>query len=249
MTFRTLNPEAIVQTIALLNRRIAERFPNSNLRNVAEELAALAEQARATVETPKRLFSWYRLVAMLLVVGIVGSIVMIIPRLEVREGPLSWTELAQGFEAFINDLVFGGIAIFFLATMETRMKRRKILASLHDLRSLAHVIDMHQLTKDPQRFTDDHDDTESSPHHPLKLFQLTRYLDYCSEMLSLVGKLAALYSKDTGDGVVLSAVDEVETLTNSLSRKIWQKIMIVFSLEQRTTAPAPAVNVTEPPAV
>jgi hypothetical protein len=58
---------------------------------------------------------------------------------------------------------------------------------------------------------------------------LGRYLDYCSEMLSLVGKLAALYVQKFDDPVALAAVNEVEDLTTGLSRKIWQKIMIINS--------------------
>ena len=58
-------------------------------------------------------------------------------------------------------------------------------------------------------------------------FELGRYLDYCSELLSLVSKIAALYVQRFDDEVVLGAVNEVETLTNGLSRKIWQKIMIL----------------------
>jgi hypothetical protein len=56
---------------------------------------------------------------------------------------------------------------------------------------------------------------------------LTRYLDYCSELLSLVGKLAALYAQSTSDPVVLQAVNDIEQLTNGLARKIWQKIMML----------------------
>lgn len=56
-----------------------------------------------------------------------------------------------------------------------------------------------------------------------------RYLDYCSEMLSLIGKLAAFYVQKFDDPVALAAVNEVEELTSGLSRKIWQKIMIVNS--------------------
>ena len=48
-------------------------------------------------------------------------------------------------------------------------------------------------------------------------------------MLSLIGKLAALYVQKFDDPVALAAVNEVEDLTTSLSRKIWQKIMIINS--------------------
>ena len=64
--------------------------------------------------------------------------------------------------------------------------------------------------------------------------ELIRYLDYCSEMLSLIGKIAALYVQKFDDPVALVAVNEVEELTTSLSRKIWQKIMILnaFTAEE-----------------
>jgi hypothetical protein len=58
-------------------------------------------------------------------------------------------------------------------------------------------------------------------------FELIRYLDYCSEMLSLTGKLAALYMQNMRDPVIIDAVTEIEELTTNLSRKIWQKIMIL----------------------
>ena len=46
-------------------------------------------------------------------------------------------------------------------------------------------------------------------------------------MLSLLGKTAALYLQDFDDSVAIAAVNEIESLTTGLSRKIWQKIMII----------------------
>jgi hypothetical protein len=50
-------------------------------------------------------------------------------------------------------------------------------------------------------------------------------------MLSVTGKVAALYAQDLEDGVVLAAVNEVEDLTTGLSRKVWQKLMILYARE------------------
>jgi hypothetical protein len=52
-------------------------------------------------------------------------------------------------------------------------------------------------------------------------------------MLSLVGKVAALYAVDFEDEVVLAAVNDVENLTTGLSRKIWQKIVILYRFKQQ----------------
>jgi hypothetical protein len=66
-------------------------------------------------------------------------------------------------------------------------------------------------------------------------FELQRYLDYSTELLALIGKVAALYSARMSDPVVLSAVDEVEELTTGLSHKIWQKIALVRVVAERKT--------------
>ena len=63
-------------------------------------------------------------------------------------------------------------------------------------------------------------------------FELSRYLDYCAEMLALTAKLAALYANQSHDEVVFAAVNEVENLTSNLGRKIWQKIMILSQLKE-----------------
>ena len=66
---------------------------------------------------------------------------------------------------------------------------------------------------------------------------LARYLDYCSEMLSLTGKLAALFAQSVNDEVVIEAVNDIENLGSNLSRKIWQKITMI---ENAARAPARA---------
>ena len=84
--------------------------------------------------------------------------------------------------------------MFFLLTIETRVKRRRALALIHELRSLAHIVDMHQLTKDPERLRMRDPTAEGMPDRP-KLTtgaELAKYLDFCSELLSLTNKVAAL---------------------------------------------------------
>jgi hypothetical protein len=134
----------------------------------------------------------------------------------------------QDLEAAANAVFLLGAALLFLVTLESRIKRSRVLSAVNELRAISHVIDMHQLTKDPsQVIVGVGHRTPSSPKRTLTAYQLTRYLDYCTEMLSLVGKLAALYAQSNSDSVVLQSVNDIETLTNGISRKIWQKIMIL----------------------
>ena len=63
--------------------------------------------------------------------------------------PDELAETMQGVDAGVNLIIVLGGAAFFLATLEMRWKRDRALKALHELRSIIHVIDMHQLTKDP----------------------------------------------------------------------------------------------------
>ncbi len=111
---------------------------------------------------------------------------------------------------------------------------------------MAHIVDMHQLTKDPERMAGGPgsggsggaggNDTASSPERQLGSFELGRYFDYCSEALSMISKVAAIYVQGFSDPVVLEAVDEIEGLCSGLSRKIWQKILVLDQIAARARA-------------
>jgi hypothetical protein len=137
-------------------------------------------------------------------------------------------DVIQAILAIVDEVVLLGVAIVYLLGREGHIKRSDALRALYEFRSLAHVIDMHQLTKDPE-IVMHQDATASSPHRTMSRFELGRYLDYCSEMLSLTSKLAALHVQDLRDPVVLGAVRDVESLAGTLQNKIWQKKQILES--------------------
>ena len=142
-----------------------------------------------------------------------------------RSGETEVLSLVSALESAVNLLLVVGAGVFSLTSLEARLKRHTAMGALHELRSIIHVIDMHQLTKDPVMFGAKR--TKASPDHKLSLFELVRYLNYCSEMLSLSGKLAALYAQDFNDPDVIEAASDIEQLATNLSQKVWQKITIV----------------------
>lgn len=158
-----------------------------------------------------------------------GVLVLVLAKASWPRSGFDLVVLVQASEAGLNVFLLLSAAVLFLVTAETRIKRRRALKAIHELRALAHVIDMHQLTKDPERLLAERIETPSSPKRNLSPAELGRYLDYCTEMLSLIGKIAALYVQKFDDPVALAAVNEVEDLTTGLSRKIWQKIVIINS--------------------
>ena len=57
--------------------------------------------------------------------------------------------------------------------------------------------------------------------------ELALYLSFCADLLSIVGKTAALYGQVLDDSVVLSTVDEVEGVSARAAGKIWQKMALI----------------------
>lgn len=240
MPYRTLNADSIVKTLRRLHDRISERFPDRGLRAVAAELLSIAENDSAKAARIMRPYLSVRaLVAAIIVAGVIGQIVIFRNVHVGLDDDSDVLDLFQGVEATLNTLVLMGIGVFFLTTLEERIKRKRILEDLHELRSIAHVIDMHQLTKDPTVILNEGQRTKSSPVVEMSRFELTRYLDYCAEMLSLTGKLAALYAQNMRDTVVIQAVNEIEALCTSISGKVWQKIVIIESRGSHSDAPVP----------
>jgi hypothetical protein len=228
-SYRRLDADEVIETARRLARRVDERFPGSGLGRVAAELVVMAGESAERARWIARPNLWLRAGVGLLVVAAIAGGVGLVRSLDLRMAFAdNLSDALQGLEAGVNELVLLGVAVFFLFTLEGRLKRARALAALHELRSIAHIIDMHQLTKDPERLHSA-SDTASSPRRNLAPAELSRYLDYCSELLSIVSKVAAIYAEHFRDPVALSAVDELESLVSGLSRKIWQKIMIVIA--------------------
>lgn len=233
MAVSILDSEKVAQTVACLRQRIEERFPESGLLEICEQMeriSAKTQQRSAEISAP---IWWIRAIGWLLIgmVGVVGIVLPFVVSSGFTNEELTLRSFVELGDPVMNEIVLLGALLFFLFTLETRVKRHRALKAIHELRSIAHVIDMHQLTKDPERVVSAvYKSTSLSPKATLDKFQLRRYLDYCTEMLSLTGKMAALYVQNFDDGVALSAVNEVESLTTGLSGKIWQKIMILYSI-------------------
>ncbi len=225
--FRRLDSDHLVRTTAVLRRRIDERFPESGLGRVAHELESVASEAvtlASAIAHPNWLLRGFVSFGLVVIFAVLSAVAY---QLRLQHGSQGWSDFLQGLEALVNDLIFAGFAVYFLLGLETRSKRKHLLKALHTLRSLAHIVDMHQLTKDPEQLLAHGPRTESSPERSMTPFELNRYLDYASEMLAIMGKVAALYVQDFDDPVTLNAASDVQDLTVNLSRSIWQKIVIL----------------------
>ena len=238
MRYRSLDPTQIIATAQRLEGRVGERFPERGLSAVAAELVSLSRDLAKAAKELEAPIWWLRGV---IVAAFIAGVAMflfvgtILP-LDRISGADDAVQSMQGIEATINTVILAVLGLLALIRTEERIKRKKVFKQLHSLRSLIHVIDMHQLTKDPATLSADFKPTAHSPQRITNAADLARYLDYCSEMLSITGKIAALFAQSVNDDVVINAVNDIENLASNLSRKIWQKITLIEERPRRRRA-------------
>lgn len=229
MRYRTLDAKLIIETAERLEKRVAERFPDAGLRGVAIELVSLSRDLAKAAKALEAPIWWLRGVVITAIAA--GALMFLFVGTILPLGRISGTHDAiqsvQGIESLINMIILAMLGFLALIRTEERIKRKQVFRKLHGLRSLIHVIDMHQLTKDPAALSTDFKPTSHSPARITDRADLARYLDYCSEMLSITGKIAALFAQSVNDDVVVDGVNDIESLGSNLSRKIWQKITLI----------------------
>ena len=235
--------EEIQKTIERLHLRMRDRFPQSNLANVCQGLHEIAQETHQTVQ-------WIARPNYLLRIGtyaLIGSAALVfvqsLSQWHISADGINLADFVQMIDSALDSLVLLGAGILFLTTLENRRKRNRVIHAVNRLRCIAHIIDMHQLTKDPDSISEASMATPHSPQRTLNPYELARYLDYCTEMLSLVSKTGFLYVQDYHDPVATEAVNDLEDLTNGLSSKMWQKIMMIHSQENGLPLGGPGARV------
>ena len=225
-----LQESMVRETIYQLTLRIHDRFPSSGIFDVCGELYSVSKETEKIVAAIARPILSVRLIAGGLILMFIAAIVFLLKGHPVDE-ELSVFSMIQTLEAGGNLLILIGLAVIFLWSSERRVRRGRVIKALNRLRDIAHVIDMKQLTKDPDGLAQVSRPTANSPKRRMNGFELGRYLDYCTEMLSLTSKLGYQYVAKFNDTDATNAANDLETLCTSLSRKIWQKIMILRGME------------------
>jgi hypothetical protein len=235
-SYRRLDPEKIVETIQVLHRRIEHRFPGAGLGKVIQDLLAVSNETVERTRWIQRPHLPLRVATAVLCAMILGAIAALL--IQIRNFQFDdFVNSVQALDSSISSIVFIGAAILFLISWENRIKRQRALNALHELRALAHIVDMHQLTKDPESLF--RGASGLVPQRSMSPFELNRYLDYCSEAQSLISKIAALYVQGFQDTVLLDAVDDVEDLTAGFARKIGQKLVMLENLNRSLGSPPP----------
>ena len=140
--YRRLDSDRIVETVQTLRRRIEGRFPGSGLSNVVAEVLRVSEETVGRIRWIQKPHLPLRCAALVLSLAIIALVLLMLVRIHQFQFN-DYTNFIQALEASISSVVFIGAAILFFVSWENRIKRRRALKAIHELRALAHIVDMH----------------------------------------------------------------------------------------------------------
>lgn len=246
MKGRQLREDKLLETVERVRVRIADRFPDSGLSQVAAEVVQITREALVRSAAIARPNLWLRAGLVLLVViaaaGVYAYTASQTDPAPIGKTVLDFLDASKGSAAILT------AAGVFLWTLETRVKRGRALKAVHELRAVAHIIDMHQLAKNPDRVGHPTAPADAGGR-PMDADAMGRYLHFCTELLAVVSKVGQVYVQDFPDAQALAAVDHFEGLATGLSSKIWQKLMILDRVRADAPAAMPAPTANGPAAV
>ena len=196
---------------------------------VCKTLHAISLETHNTLQWISKPNYFVRFGTYLLIAIIILTTLFSISKMNLVISSLNVSDLVQMLGSALEGIAVAIAGFIFIVTFENRAKRNKIIRAINLLRCIAHIIDAHQLTKNPDSIIQFNVPTHHSPKRKLNKYELGRYLEYCSEMLSLLSKTGFLYIQDFHDSIATDAVNDLEILATGLSRKIWQKIIASFT--------------------
>jgi hypothetical protein len=217
-----LDPAKIILTAEHLVLRVSDRFTGSTLAGLAADLLGIArvtdERARLALKPNLLIRGAGLLVGVLGALGlwyIVDHIQRHLINAHFEFGNIS--DLFQAADAGFNILVALAGALWFLVTLEARVKRKQALAYIGELLEFIQVIDVTQLYYTPELYKSNssHDSTPPRFDHT--------YLLFCIEMLGLIGNLAPLYNRGDMDDTVWRATSDVVMLANVIEGRLFAK--------------------------
>jgi hypothetical protein len=114
--YRELNIKKIIDAIHLLSQRINDRFPDSNLLKVSEELGGLAQKTKDNIYSLNKPYIYFRVSFILLVIISIAAIVYTLSLVSVNKQDLNLQNIIFTSEALLNEAVMIGAAFYFICS-------------------------------------------------------------------------------------------------------------------------------------
>jgi hypothetical protein len=208
-TDRHLNPAKLARTSEALTEWIGREFSKAHLAQVGANIHRLTQEAVVKAQKIRRPIWPLRIGTWLLILAFLAGAVHQLATQDLRD-ILHFLDDTKGAAIYI-----GGFLVVCI-TLEVRLKRRRALRAINELRAVAHIVDMHQLAKDQ---------TIEEFRETMTAEKMESYLHACIALLALLSKIGQLYVEHFPDTVATQAANDLEMITNGLSNKIWMKIL------------------------
>jgi hypothetical protein len=206
---RHLDPAKLIKTSRTLAAWIDRDFNHSHLSVVAANVERLTQEAVVTAQRIRRPIWPLRVGIWALCLAFVAGAVQQVVTHQLDE-ILHFLDDTKGAALYLGAFLVGFI------TLEVRLKRRRAIKAVNELRAVAHIVDMHQLAKD-QTIGEFREHTTPE--------KMDSYLHACIALLALLSKIGQLYVEHFPDTVATQATNEFEMIATGLSNKIWMKIL------------------------
>ena len=216
-----LDPARIIETAENLAQEIGESLPGSNLAGLAAELARIARDTDQRIQQARRPILAIRFASVTAIGSCLLGLWYLLHHTRTRWEFNTVTELFEATDAGFNLLVVLAGALWFFITLEARLKRKKVLGSIQELRELIYVIDLTQLYYTPELYKHD------APNPRASWSVGHSYLLSCTQMFGVISNLAALYTRGSEDSILRAAFD-VEMLANAVAAKLLSKAEMIL---------------------
>ena len=147
--YRALDPGKLKGSIDKIAAQVGAAFPDSGLAGLAKDMTLVTRETIVLADEIRKPMWLVRVMASVLILLALVWPLILAPFLDFKETFTSLAEFLEATDAGLHMILVIGAGVIFLVSVENRIKRNRALDSLSTLRSIAHIIDMHQITKDP----------------------------------------------------------------------------------------------------
>ena len=123
-----LRDDQIIKTVAKLQQRIEDRFPRCGLARLCGQLLDVSQQASKRTAVIAKPILWIRLLGYTLALALLGIIatllVLGVQTFGLKSNELGVADFIQTFDAAASGCIFVSAAIYFLISLEKRIKTR-----------------------------------------------------------------------------------------------------------------------------
>jgi hypothetical protein len=208
-----LDAGKIIETAKNLADEINVRLPGTNLAVLAGALAALAVATEERGRQARRPFLAIRALSGLAIGVVFVGLWFLARHIHARWEFGTMNNVFDAINTGFNLLVLLAGALWFLVTIEARIKRKEALGFIEELREFAHVIDVTQLYYTPDLYRSRNGARPCNPAID------ETYLLYCTQMLGVISNLAPLYTRGATGDSILRAASEVQMLAMAIITK------------------------------